>query len=149
MHNEDIEAAQMEEHEYSSDEDYPVPSEWINPGFGNPMLADWKEQECEYRENELVQEAKYSSSGDVKDAVKRWAISLGKEFRVARSNSSVYDVVCVKEGCPWRVHAYKGTFKSYWKVSFVQEHTCVLEGVQNVHRNITTDFIAKEKYMGW
>jgi len=96
-----------------------------------------------------VQGAKYSISADVKDAVKRWAVSLSKEFRVARSNSSVYDVVCVKEGCPWRVHAYKGTFKSYWKDSFVQEHTCVLEGVQNVHRNITTDFIAKEKYMGW
>jgi len=93
-----------------------------------------------------VQGAKYSSSADVKDAVKRWAVSLSKEFRVARSNSSVYDVVCVKEGCPWRVHAYKGTFKSYWKVSFVQEHTCVLEGVQNVHRNITTDFIANEIY---
>ena len=48
----------------------------------------------------MVQRAKYSSSGDVKDAVKRWAISLGKEFRVSRSNSSMYDVVCVKEGCP-------------------------------------------------
>ena len=82
----------------------------------------------------------------VKEAVKRWALSMGKEFRVARSSTSVYDVVCVKEGCPWRVHAYKGTFKSYWKVSFVQEHTCVLEGVQNVHRNITTDFIANEIY---
>jgi len=93
-----------------------------------------------------VQGAKYSISADVKDAVQRWAVSLSKEFRVARSNSSVYDVVCVKEGCPWRVHAYKGTFKSYWKVSFVQEHTCVLEGVQNVHRNITTDFIANEIY---
>ena len=93
------------------------------------MVADSKEQECEYRENEVVQEAKYSSSGDVKDAVKRWAVSLGKEFRVARSNSSVYDVVCVKEGCPWRVHAYKGTFKSYRKVSIVVEHSCVLEGV--------------------
>ena len=113
MHNEDMEAAQMEEHEYSSDEDYPIPSQWSNPGFGNPMVADSREQECEYRGNEVVQEAKYSSSGDVKDAVKRWAVSLSKEFKVARSNSSVYDVVCVKEGCPWRVHAYKGTFKSY------------------------------------
>ena len=97
----------------------------------------------------MVQGARYLRCEDVKDAVKRWAVSLGKEFRAAKSNSSVYNVVCAKEGCPWRVHAYKGTFKSYWKVSFVQEHTCVLEGVQNVHRNITTDFIAKEKYMGW
>ena len=54
MQTEDMEAAQMEEHEYSSDEDYPVPSEWINPRFGNPMVVDSKEQECEYRENEVV-----------------------------------------------------------------------------------------------
>jgi len=65
------------------------------------MVHDPREQECEYRENEVVHGAKYSSSADVKNAVKRWAVSLGKEFRVARSNSSVYDVVCVKEGCPW------------------------------------------------
>jgi len=30
-----------------------------------------------------------------------------------RSSSSVYDVVCVKEGCSWRVHAYKDSFKNY------------------------------------
>ena len=94
MHNEDMEAAQMEEHEYSSDEDYPIPSQWSNPGFGNPMVADSREQECEYRGNEVVQGSKYSSSGDVKDAVKRWAVSLGKEFRVARSNSNVRCGMC-------------------------------------------------------
>ena len=44
MHNEDMEAAQMEEHEYSSDEDYPIPSQWSNPGFGNPMVADSRER---------------------------------------------------------------------------------------------------------
>jgi hypothetical protein len=43
MHTEDMEAAQMEEHEYSLDEDYPAPSEWINPRFGNPMVANSKE----------------------------------------------------------------------------------------------------------
>ena len=110
------------------------------------MIAAPSEQECEYRGNEVVQGARYSSSGDFKDAVKRWAVSLGKEIRVAQSNSSVYDVVCVKEGCPWRVHAYKGILKSYWKVSIVVEHTCVLEGAQNVHRYMTTDFVANEIY---
>ena len=146
MHNEDVEAAAMDEHENSSNEEFHVPSEWANTGFGNPMVAEQRDQEYEYRENEVVQGARYLRCEDVKDAVKRWAVSLGKEFRVAKSNSSVYDVVCAKEGCPWRVHAFKGIFKSYWKVSIVVEHTCVLEGVQNVHRNMTTDFIANEIY---
>jgi len=71
MHNEDVEAAAMDEHENSSDEEFSVPSEWANTGFGNPMVAEHRDQKYEYRENEVVQGASYSSSGDVKDAVKR------------------------------------------------------------------------------
>ena len=113
MENKNIEAAGMEEYLDSSDEEYPVPAEWSNPGFGNPVAFDGRQQECEYRDNEVVKGAKYPGSDAVKEAVKRWALSLGNEFRVARSSMSVYDVVCVKEGCPWRVHAYKDSFKNY------------------------------------
>ena len=47
MHNEDMEATEIDEHENSADEDFYVPSEWTNPGFGNPMVHDPREQECE------------------------------------------------------------------------------------------------------
>jgi len=146
MENKNIEAAGMEEYLDSSDEEYPVPAEWSNPGFGNPVAFDGRQQECEYRDNEVVKGAKYPGSDAVKETVKRWALSLGKEFRVARSSMSVYDVVCVKEGCPWRVHAYNGSFKNYWKVTIVVEHTCVWDGVLQAHRNMTTEFIATEIY---
>jgi hypothetical protein len=101
MHNESMEAAHMEEYEYSSDEEYPIPSQWSNPGFGNPMVSDARQQEHEYRENEVVKGAKYSSGDDVKDAVKRWALSLGKEFRVARSSSSVGGLYCRRSSKPF------------------------------------------------
>ena len=43
--------------------------------------------------------AKYPSIEAVKDAVKLWAISLRKEFRVVKSNSKEYEVKCVNGDC--------------------------------------------------
>lgn len=144
MENENLEAAQMEEYGDSSDEEYPIPADWNNPGFGNPVAFDGRRNECDYRENEVVKGAMYHSSEAVKEAVKNWSISLGKEFRVVKSSPSVYDVVCAKAGCPWRVHAFKGVLKSYWKVSIVVDHNCLLDGPLKSHRNMTTDFVAND-----
>src|SRR5512136_145527 len=52
----------------------------------------------------------------------------------------------MKEDCPWRVHAYKGKWNDYWKVSIVTEHKCYLQGVEKYHRNITSAFVASEMY---
>ena len=49
-------------------------------------------------------------------------------------------------GCPWRVHAFKGKWKSNWKCSIVTEHTCLLSEVLPSHRNISCDFVAKQIY---
>ncbi len=102
----------------------------------------------EYKENEVIQGAIYSRAEDMKEAVKHFAVSLHREFRVAKSNRSQYEVRCVKEkdGCPWRVHAYKGKWKDYWTVSVVTKYTCFLPGVQKYHRNITCAFVASEMY---
>ena len=62
----------------------------------------------EYRGNEVVQGATYPNIEAVKDAVRLWAISLKREFRVVKSGSKEYEVKCVNAGCPWRVHAFKG-----------------------------------------
>ncbi len=146
MENENLEAAHMEEYGDSSDEEYPVPADWSNPGFGNPVAHDARTNEYQYRENEVVKGALYHSSEAVKEAVKNWAVSLRKEFRVVKSSPRVYDVACVKEGCPWRVHAYKGVMKSYWKVSIVVDHTCLLDAPLKSHSNMTTDFVASDIY---
>ena len=65
----------------------------------------------EYRVNEVVQGAKYRTIEDVKDAVKLWAVSLRKEFRVLKSSNKEYEVRCADRDCTWRVHAYKRKFK--------------------------------------
>ena len=55
MENENLEATHMEEYGDSSDEEYPVPSDWRNPGFGNPIAHDARTNKFQYRENEVVQ----------------------------------------------------------------------------------------------
>ena len=44
----------------SDDEDYPLLGKWRGKGFGNPVIQDIRSNEYEYRENEVVQEAKVS-----------------------------------------------------------------------------------------
>ena len=57
-----------------------------------------------------------------------------------------YEVKCVNDGCPWRVHALKGKWKSNWKCFIVTEHTCLLSEVLPSNRNISCDFVAKQIY---
>jgi hypothetical protein len=82
----------------------------------------------------------------VKEAVKCWSLFLMREFKTVECKSCKYDVVCVKEGCPWWVHAYKSKWKNYWECSIVTQHTCHLPGVQKIHRNLTSQYIANEMY---
>jgi mRNA-degrading endonuclease YafQ of YafQ-DinJ toxin-antitoxin module len=89
----------------------------------------------------------YANSGELTDAVKRWStLTLNREFRVLKSSSAVYDVCCVKLDCPFRVHAYKGKWKDYWKISIVVDHICALDQLDASHRNLTTRFVASHKY---
>ena len=115
-------------------------------GLDNPIVQDEKCPEWEYRENEVVQGSKYPTIDTVKEAVKLWSISLRKEFRVVKCSSSTYEVKCVKDDCPWRVHAFRGRWKTHWQCSIVTEHTCYWEGVEKSHRNLTSAFIANEMY---
>ena len=66
---------EIEEYEGSSDdEQYPLPKEWKEHGFGNHIVEDVRNQEWEYRGNEVVQGATYPNIEAVKDAVRLWAI---------------------------------------------------------------------------
>ena len=94
----------------------------------------------------MVQGATYSNIEAVKDAVRMCAISLKREFRVVKSGSKEDEVKCVNAGCPWRVHAFKGRWKSNWKCSIVTEHTYLMSEVLPSHCNISCDFVAKQIY---
>jgi hypothetical protein len=91
----------------SSDDEKDVPEEWVNNNFSHLDVDEGSSVPSDYRENEVVQGARYHSIDKVKEAVKCWSLSLMREFKTVECKSRKYDVVCVKEGCPWRVHAYK------------------------------------------
>jgi hypothetical protein len=82
----------------------------------------------------------------VKDAVKLWSTSLRKELRVYNYRSSMYDIKCVHEGCPWRVHVIKGRWKTHWTCLIIMEHNYSSEVVAKTHRNMTFAVIASEMY---
>ena len=148
MEREDSDNERVEEGDSSDDETDINPAEWASEDFSGLIVSEEDSVRWEYKENEVIQGAIYSRAEDMKEAVKHFAVSLHREFWVAKSNRSQYEVRCVKEkdGCPWRVHAYKGKWKDYWTVSVVTKHTCFLPGVQKYHRNITCAFVASEMY---
>jgi hypothetical protein len=101
----------------------------------------------EYRKNELSEGALYANSGELKDAVKRWStLTLNREFRVLKSSPVVYDVHCVKLDCPFRVHAYKGKWRDYWKISIIVDHTCALDQLDASHQKLTVGFVTSHMY---
>jgi Domain of unknown function (DUF1979) len=58
MQNEDVEALQMQDSVDSSDDDeFPIPGEWRDRGFGEGVVHDGGGNEWEYWENEIVQGA--------------------------------------------------------------------------------------------
>nr|CAE05627.1 OSJNBb0061C13.9 [Oryza sativa Japonica Group]CAH67327.1 OSIGBa0102I15.7 [Oryza sativa] len=148
MEREDSDNERVEEGDSSDDETDINPAEWASEDFSGLIVSEEDSVRWEYKENEVIRGAIYSRAEDMKEAVKHFAVSLHREFWVAKSNRSQYEVRCVKEkdGCPWRVHAYKGKWKDYWTVSVVTKHTCFLPGVQKYHRNITCAFVASEMY---
>nr|ABF95899.1 transposon protein, putative, Mutator sub-class [Oryza sativa Japonica Group] len=148
MEREDSDNERVEEGDSSDDETDINPAEWASKDFSGLIVSEEDSVRWEYKENEVIQGAIYSRAEDMNEAVKHFAVSLHREFWVAKSNRSQYEVRCVKEkdGCPWRVHAYKGKWKDYWTVSVVTKHTCFLPGVQKYHRNITCAFVASEMY---
>nr|AAT01394.1 hypothetical protein [Oryza sativa Japonica Group] len=148
MEREDSDNERVEEVDSSDDETDINPAEWASEDFSRLIVSEEDSVRWEYKENEVIQGAIYSRAEDMKEAVKHFAVSLHREFWVAKSNRSQYEVRCVKEkdGCPWRVHAYKGKWKDYWTVSVVTKHTCFLPSVQKYHMNITCAFVASEMY---
>jgi hypothetical protein len=92
----------------SSDDDEDVPEEWVSSDFSHLVIDEGPSVPWDCRENEVVQGARYQSIDEVKEAVKCWSLSLMREFKTVECKSHKYDVVFVKEGCPWRVHACKG-----------------------------------------
>jgi len=131
----------------SSDDDDGVSEEWVSSGdFSHLAIHQEPTDTYDCMENQVVQGSRYESLEEVKEAVKCWSLSLMREFRTVECKKNRYEVQCMQQGCPWRVHAYRGKWKDYWECSIVTEHTCHLPGVQKTHRSLTSEFVAGETY---
>lgn len=150
MEHEDAEADGLEDNECDEDDDedeYSVPSQWSNYDHSLITVNEGESVHWDYSVNEVTVGAMYRSGDEVKEAVQRWStLCLQREFRVNKSSPSVYDVKCVHHDCPFRVHAYKGKYDTFWTVSRIEQHTCVLEELRIQHRNLTATFVAQHVY---
>ncbi|WVZ73735.1 hypothetical protein U9M48_022013 [Paspalum notatum var. saurae] len=113
----------------------------------NSLVNEGETVPWEYGENEVSVGAIYHSKIEPKEAVQRWAAkSLKKEFGVVKSSPQVYDVKCIRDDCPFRVHTYMGKYDTLRSVSRIEHHTCILEELEVQHRNLTADFVAQHMY---
>ena len=149
MQREDTEA-DIPVDEDSDDEDgilNQIPTQWANYDHSHLLVNEGETMAWEYSENEVSVGGIYHSKMELKEAVQRWSTKcLKKEFRVQKSSPQVYDVKCVRDDCPFRVHAYLGKYDTFWTVSRIEHHTCVLEELESYHRNLTSEFVAQHMY---
>ncbi|WVZ62203.1 hypothetical protein U9M48_011974 [Paspalum notatum var. saurae] len=127
MQREDTEGDVRGDEDSDNDDDRPVqvPSQWNNYDHSQLLVNEGETVPWEY-------------TIEPKEAVQRWAAkSLKKEFGVVKSSPQVYDVKCIRDDCPFRVHAYMGK---------IEHHTCILEELEVQHRNLTADFVAQHMY---
>ncbi|WVZ95169.1 hypothetical protein U9M48_040966, partial [Paspalum notatum var. saurae] len=149
MRREDTEGDVRGDEDSDNDDDRPVQvsSQWNNYDHSQLLVNEGETVPWEYSENEVFVGAIYHSKIELKDAVQRWAAkSLKKEFRVVKSSPQVYDVKCIRDDCPFRVHAYMGRYDTFWSVSRIEHHTYILEELEVQHRNLTADFVAQHMY---
>nr|AAT39220.1 unknown protein [Oryza sativa Japonica Group] len=92
MEREDSDNERVEEGDSSDDETDINPAEWASEDFSGLIVSEEDSVRWEYKENEVIQGAIYSRAEDMKEAVKHFAVSLHREFRVAKSNRSQYEV---------------------------------------------------------
>ena len=71
-------------------------------------------------------------------AIRRWAFSKKKQFKVIISNPTTWDMNCVTLGCTWHVHGHMPRTESNFIATIVQPHNCLLQTTLIKHKNMTT-----------
>ncbi|WVZ60558.1 hypothetical protein U9M48_010564 [Paspalum notatum var. saurae] len=135
MRREDTEGDVHGDEDSDNDDDRPVqvPSQWNN--YDHSQL-----------ENEVSVGAIYHSKIEPKDCAKMGGQKLEERVRVVKSSPQVYDVKCIRDDCPFRVHAYMEKYDTFRSVSRIEHHTCILEELEVQHRNLA-DFVAQHMYL--
>ncbi|RLN08009.1 uncharacterized protein C2845_PM11G00540 [Panicum miliaceum] len=94
----------------------------------------------------IEQDQLFQNKQELKDTVSRWAVTSLREVFVKVSSPSKYNVKCSAPGCAFYVHAYKPKNEIHWIASIVQNHSCMLQNLGRMHRNLTASLVANEQY---
>ncbi|XP_010239162.1 protein FAR1-RELATED SEQUENCE 6-like [Brachypodium distachyon] len=81
-----------------------------------------------------------------KHAIQGYGITIGREYRVLRSNAEIFKVSCIhkESGCPTRIVARqpRGIMMPFVVTKMVP-HTCEQSGVLPHHRNVTASYVVE------
>lgn len=143
---ENLAAEENDDEDEQEVEELPMPASWNleDPGY----IA---ENSCHdsiwfYGDGQINLGAMFRDKMGLQDAVKSWSFQMQRQFRVVKSNKTEYTVVCETEGCTFRLHGHVPKYESYWIVSKLQEHSCLIRNTRESHRNLTAAYVANKYY---
>ena len=73
-------------------------------------------------------------------------MSTQRVFRAHISSPQNLTLLCIKDGCPGKVHGHVPKYDVHWVVSDVVPHTCVRQNLLQNHPNLTSTLIAQLMY---
>ena len=126
----------------------PVPEEWNRTDQSNMEAMDMHQSRYQYGCNMIQQDQLFPNKQELKDIVSWWAVTSLREVFVKVSSPSKYSVKCRATGCTFYVHVYKLKNEIHWIASIVQNHSCTLENLGKMHRNLIASLVAKGLYSG-
>ena len=88
------EALQEDGDDSSEDDEGPIPQEWNRVDVEGLAVHDAHESPWEYHGTEVRLHAMFADKGSLQDAIKLWALSMQRTFRVLKSSQEQYTVVC-------------------------------------------------------
>uniref|UniRef100_A0A0E0L0T4 Uncharacterized protein n=1 Tax=Oryza punctata TaxID=4537 RepID=A0A0E0L0T4_ORYPU len=145
LHIEQVECNnEDEEVDDEEEEDQPVPASWIREDLGYIGVNECHDTVWFYGDGPINKGAMFSMKFALHDAVKSWLLKLQRQFNVLKSSPAVYTMVGKTEGCNFRVHGHVPKYESYWLVSRVEEHNCMLRNTRSSHRNLTATYVANK-----
>ena len=80
----------------------------------------------------------FPSQKDLKRLVGLFSMRQNFEWKVKRSNKTTLHLICIIDGCTWKLRAVRKDEGTYFQVrSFVNEHSCLLEEIHRHHRQVS------------
>ncbi|XP_070015285.1 uncharacterized protein [Nicotiana sylvestris] len=134
------EAVQM----YDSDTDDTLAIELANSGEAIGVFELHKDLIISKNNQKEVMDGQvYKDKATLKEVMKNYAIAQRFQFRVDRSNTVSYALICISEDCDWRFKASSINKSELFKVrEFNDNHTCPLKDKVYEQRHASSSLIS-------